>query len=444
MNEKDFLQGYEIKNWEFSPRIYKIMAAAAVFNVLGLLVLAQTNIMSTSACESPFVNRVCSVLDAVYVGSKLMAGEKDYVVKDYNETEIQDADVVWVDSTNAEPQMSYPTGYFEIANRDELAAERLAQEMAENGYNTTPYTPGTIPPSTPPAYTPPSVTRRPLPKGRGSSLVNKKPVYPKKKDNITKGKVDDDLYETDAEEDVADKDNKAEDKDKNEDKNPIRDKTVTDSNPVTEVEINKKPLQDFADNVVDKWAKKEIDLNKQFVVRMVGRIKPDGRLDAKNSKFDTDAEKGDQKMIDLAKGAIEAVGDSGWLTYLKNLGATEIVITVMQNEDNIVARIESPMKTESEARTMASGMNMLLSTTKQLVKLGEDETKLLNAAKQSTSNGKVFILDLQMTKPEAQEIINRKLNEAWAKKQKEQNGNQTQTQPNSTVKQTNSKETLAK
>lgn len=453
MNEKEFLQGYEIKNWEFSPRIYKILVGAAVVHIVSLLLLAQTNFMSASACQSPFVSRVCNVLDTVYVGSKLFSGEKDYVVREYNRTQIDDADVVWVDTTQVEPQLTYPTGYFEIANRDELAAQRLAEEMASNGLSNQTLPPATIPPANPPVYRPP-VNRTPVIPSRRDSIARRPQKLPKPKDNVTKGEIDEDLFKIDDSDDgkvadTGDKNGKGEgDKPKNpadkDDKTP-KGKTPNDANGLTTVEINKKPLQDFADEVVDKWAKKEIDLNQQFVVRLVGRIRDDGRLDRENSRFDTEADQGDEKMINLAKRAIEAVGDSGWLTYLRNLGAREIVITVMQNDENIVARVESKMKSESEARTMASGMSTLISTTRQFVKLGEDETKLLNAAKKPTHRGNTFILDMQMAKPEAQEMMNRKLNEAWAKKQKEQNnGGQPAAQPNGTARQKDARTDLAR
>lgn len=437
MEEKDFLQGYELRNWEFSPRIYKIIVAATVLNILGLFVFAQTNMISRSACKSPFVNRVCTVLDTVYVGSKLLSGEKDYVVKDYNKTEIQDADVFWVDTTNVQPQLQYPTGYFQIANRDEIEAQKLAEELAQNGINTTtttPYTPNPTNPTSPtpkktPTYIPPPTSGSRSSSSGNDSLARRKPTFPKtRKGGVVKGKVNDSIvdFEDDDDTDVAE--NK---------KNP-----PIESDPVTEVEINKKPLQDFADDVVVKWEKKEIDLNQQFKVKFVGRIKDDGRIDAKKSRFDETADQGDEQMIFLAKDAIQAVGDSGWLTYLRNLGAKEITITLVQNETDIIARVESKMKDEAEAKTMASGMNTLISTTRKYVKLGEDETKLLKAAQTPTYSKNIFILDLKMPKPEAQEMINRKLSEAQAKKNKEE-GN-TSTRQNGKTKQNDTAEKSVK
>ena len=43
MQEQELFNNYELRNWDFSPRIYKILAASAIFNVLALLIFAQTN-----------------------------------------------------------------------------------------------------------------------------------------------------------------------------------------------------------------------------------------------------------------------------------------------------------------------------------------------------------------------------------------------------------------
>src|SRR5690606_23860072 len=74
---------YEIKTWEMSPRIYKILAVSAAVNLLALVVFAQTNVLTMKGCESPFVGRVCQVLDTVYVGAVLFGTERDYIDAEY-------------------------------------------------------------------------------------------------------------------------------------------------------------------------------------------------------------------------------------------------------------------------------------------------------------------------------------------------------------------------
>nr|MBP6213005.1 hypothetical protein [Pyrinomonadaceae bacterium] len=50
--EADGLFGqYEIKTWELSPRLFKIVAASAIANVLALLVFAQTSVLTMKGCD---------------------------------------------------------------------------------------------------------------------------------------------------------------------------------------------------------------------------------------------------------------------------------------------------------------------------------------------------------------------------------------------------------
>lgn len=444
MNEKDFLQGYELKNWEFSPRIYKILGVATLFNLLGLFVFAQTNLLSASACESPFVKNVCSVLDTVYVGSKLYSGQKDYVVKDYNQTQISDEDeIVWVNTANVEPQIEYPTGYFQIANRDEIAAQQALLEQQENSFgNTTTFTPTPINPrpAPPPASRTPKYTPRRYPKAkkrRGGLLGSKQKLPKTPKGGVIEGEEDDELYAMGDGKDKKGKNSDEKNQNKDKDKDALAQKSATDSDSVKDVEINRKPLDDFADTVVVKWEKKEIDLNKQFRVRLKARLNEKGRFDPDKNKTRYLFSEGDEQMLSVAKSAIEAIGDSGWLGYISNLGAKDIVITLVQNEDNLVARLQSEVKSESEAKTVASGLGGLLSFAKMNNSNNEDLIKLINLAKAPRAEGKNFILDLVIPKSEAQEMINRNLQEVSAKKQKKENNEKTPKQPNGVNKDKN-------
>src|SRR5690349_12398850 len=93
----DLFHHYEIRNWNFTPRLYKILAASALLNVLALLVLSIPGILTARGCNSPFVGRVCQVLDTVYVGSLIFGTDSEYGDVDYAKTEMQDADVTFID-----------------------------------------------------------------------------------------------------------------------------------------------------------------------------------------------------------------------------------------------------------------------------------------------------------------------------------------------------------
>ena len=59
MQEQELFQSYEVKNWDFNPRVYKILAVSAIFNVLALFIVGQTNLLTTKGCDSPLVGGVC-------------------------------------------------------------------------------------------------------------------------------------------------------------------------------------------------------------------------------------------------------------------------------------------------------------------------------------------------------------------------------------------------
>lgn len=416
--EGEFLHNYELKNWNFSPRIYKIIATSAIFNLLTIFIVGQTSLLTMKGCESPFVGRVCQVLDTVYVGSMLFGMDREYVDAMYDKTDLEDADITYIDVSNVSPPLSYPEGYFQIANPVQYA---MLQQQASNptsfdtssfqGLTTTPNPSNDL--LNKPAQTPtpnadvvqgnlptfgdegsnPTIQRPRRPRGRGK---------PNKLPNESPGKLPDLDGETAG------------------DPAP----TPLSSEAVKAVEINKKPLVDFADTVVVKWAANEVDLNQEFTVVLNGVLTKDGKLDRDKSVFDTKKQKGDQKMIDITKSAIEAVGDSGFLTYLQSLGVEKITMTLVQGENEITAAIVSSQKSPERAKSISSGMNNYISIGKMLVKDPSDERTLLEGAS-VTADGMNFVLNFKMPKDIAQEIITRKLREAQAKKAQ-------QPQPNGT------------
>ena len=123
----------------------------------------------------------------------------------------------------------------------------------------------------------------------------------------------------------------------------------------TNIEINRKPLADFADDLAKQWESKQIDLNQNFTVVLNGVLTKDGKFDGGRSKFDVTGQKGDPKMIAVGKRALEAVGDSGFLIYLVSLGVDSVNITLFQDNDQFGAVATSTQKSAERARVIASG-----------------------------------------------------------------------------------------
>lgn len=398
MQEHSLFESYEIRGLEFGPRLYKIIGASVLLNLIFLVVGAQGNLLTRKGCESPMVSKVCSVLDAVYLGSLVISTETEYVEKDYEKTELSDAEITWVDVSNNVP-LKYPEGYFALSNPELLnPTTTLPTDLS-----TVPVTPAPteINPATAPATLPtpndnavtdlpgspvgmtPAAPANPISRRTRRNRPATTP-NPTPSPDLTAGVKPEDV---------------------------VRD-------PVTGVDINKKPLKDFAGIVKTRVDGQQVDLNKPFRVIAEAVIMDNGRLDVSQDKTGLPKSRvifaeGDEQMVDIAKQAIAAVGDSGWLIYLKTQGIDKITYEVMQDDAEIRIVITSDQPTPERANTITSGLRgaidgVLLLDSNNVKKLGDDERVLLRAATPA-ANGKQFVLRFSLPKPVAQEMITRRL-----------------------------------
>lgn len=428
MEEKELFEHYEHKQWEWTPKLYKIFGVATIIPLLLVTVIGQFNLLQTRACDSVIANKVCQVLDAVYVSSSFTTtGEwKD---GDWVKSKFDDMDVIMVDVTNAEPPFTYPEGYFALVNEDELTFQPLPPDSGDLSITSTQSDP--LQAQNDPLKTTPSNpsngglfgTRPKLPKpskpieGDDSGPIftvdkpnktsvaktpNTKPSKPDTKlsnDSPSKlPKLGDGTTAKNGDNSNTNATNT----------NPEPKKTDNQTNAdvdLTSFQPNKRPLNELRDLVKEKVAKNEVDLKAPFSVTIEGVLK-DGKLDEKKTKFTNST--GDPKMVDLAKNAITYVNDSGLFTYLKDLSDKRLLITLQQDNDNITVVLKSQVDTESKAKTIASGFNFLISFGKTSRK-GKDEEIILNGAK-VTSEGKVFIMNFAVPQQTAQDLIQKQLN----------------------------------
>ena len=417
----DLFKNYEIKTWEKSSRLYKILGVSAIGNILAILIVAQTSLLTMKGCDSPLVGRVCSVLDVVYVSSMLFGTDREYVDAAYDDTKIGDSEITFVDVTGVTPPLSYPEGYFQLANPDQFQPGMDPSMTAMNTYPGMDLSNGATsmplpPPSgnlldTPPVLPPsnPNAITGELPSFDTGTTSSYKPPRPRRTPRVNPNAgelpdIDDNAVAGSTKPKPSPSPSPT----------PELPKAMT-SEEIQATVINKKPLVDFADDVATKWETKEVDLNQPFTVVLNGVLAADGSLDLKTSKFDVAKQKGDQKMIDVGKAALEALGKSGYLTYLKNLNVDKFVATLVQDDQQITVVITSAQKTPEVAKTVASGLGVALTVGKSITQEGSDERILLNSAK-VTAEGKNFVMNFAIPKPIAQEMINRKLKEASAKK----------------------------
>ncbi len=451
--EKELFRGYEVRNWDFSPKIYKILALSALINIVGMVIFSQTNLLTKKGCDSPFVSTVCEVLDTIYIGNRLFGTDGDYVVKEYNKTDIGEGEeIILINAENISLPQAYPPGYFALSNPEQYTIDENGLMVKNNGFeNLTPGFPG-IPENRPP-------------------LTNSTPNLPPVNNNPTTGKLPDSPWSIVNDPTQAGNGKKG-------GKNPtikndppaelpklggddtadlknvpnVDEKTAKNSDPVKEVEINKKPFHVLGKNAAVKWSSKpetnefkveikpfkivlDAKLSKKLIKDEDGDEREVVAFDGKKSKWLTlsKEEAGDKETVDFAKEAVVAVGDSGFLAYLYNLGMKEMKITLTQKDDKIVIGVESLQTTEERAQTLASGLNGLLVGAKLAVK-GADEKFLLDRAQPPTTNGKTILLNIEIEKSAAQEMIGRKLTDEAkkeAEKKKQNPNNSTATTFNS-------------
>jgi hypothetical protein len=409
MQEQELFQKYELKGWQLSPYLYKIIGASALINLVAFLLMAQANFLTGKTCDSPIASGVCSVVDALYVGLVLSNTDERYIDENYIKTELEDSEEITYVNVGDYKPLEYPAGYFALANPEQQVEliDSTFPPTDMNGFPTNPTIQGstgdltTTKPITPTPNTNPFTGTLPVnPYGNNKTTTSRiKKDRPKKNDPMN-----------DASPNKLPGDTTAETK---------TDETKTDeSEKVEEIKINKKVMMDFGNNVKAKLDKREVDINKPFKVVIEGVLTKEGKLDTsidkktKKPKSGFTLSEGDPQMVEVAREALEAVGDSGWLGYLRNLGAEKVKITFEQDQDKIIAIVESEQKTPEKAASIASGLKLLISTTRQIGKLGEDETILLNGAQPPTSNGNFFILNFELPKEKVREIIDRNMKKA--------------------------------
>lgn len=415
----DLFHGYEIKNWNFSPRLYKILAASAVFNIVALLVVGTSGVLTARGCESPFVGRVCQVLDTVYVGSLIFGTESEYADVDYAKTELENADVTFVDVTGVEPPLSYPEGYFALAN-----PEQQFTNVTD--------------PSFGPGYLAPGIPSNPTYPG-GGGLINTPPIAPSANPNA----IDGDLPTGSPLGDVTDNPTIAgsgkgrrrrgiRDGRTNTNTNTLPTNTNTENPTLAEntegakldpwgVYINKRPMRERAPDSLDKIEKDVIKIDTPFKVSIAATlgVGKDGKtVVLQNPKpIPADTSAANPEMVKFVQDWILAVGDAGWFGYLTRLDPKpkNVIITVEQNDTELIATVKADQPTENQAKTQASSLGVFL-VGAALVAKGDEQSFLQKAS--VTSEGKNFILNFKIPKPEVKDMVLRKLAEQKAKEAK--------------------------
>ena len=406
--ETELFNNYEIKTWDFNPRIYKIVGAAAVLNILFFTVLAQTNVLTARGCQSPFVGNVCTVLDMAYVGAVLFGTDREVADLAYERTQLEPGDeVTFISMDGVEPQFEYPPGYFKLANPEQFQTDPLTGfDNVNPGFSTNI-----------PQYTPPAPR---------NDLASRPQRTPKPiKGNPIVGEVKDPWGE-----ETETADNGAKPGSGKPGDGTVADKRKPEQTPVEPVEesqpdrlgvfINKRPLREGADETIAKIDSGVVDLTKSFKASIAGSLGKgkDGKtiVLVKPKPVPSDPNiPNDPAMEKLAQDWILRVGDAGWFGHLYNLNVRNVVITVEQNNDQFVATVRADQPSENDARTVQSGLNTMLNLAKGWT-TGDEQMFL--SEMETSYEGKIFFVKFEMPKDQVQELIQRKLAESKSKEVK--------------------------
>ncbi len=415
--DSDLFRNYEIRNWNYSSTLYKILAISAVLNIAVLAFIGQTNLLTLRGCDSPFVGRVCQVLDMAYVGTVLFGTEREYVDMEYEKTDLGDAEITYIDVSGETPPLYYPADYFQIANPVQYA---MLQQQGENTINLT-----NLPGMNIPGFS--------APRNNDSDLLNQRATPPPSNPNpfqedvptatfkggngsnatVRKGGRGGRIRKTDTPDEVK----KPDDKDVAALPTPTPDQQDTKVDPITGNTLNSRPWKDLRVAVKETIDKGGLDLQTSFTLRANVKLTKDGKIDEKTIRYSEVA--GDKRLIKIVQDALAALSDSGQLQVLKALSGKDLNFAVTQDEINVSAVVQSELENEDRAKALKSSLDLLIGIAKA-AKSGAnaDENDKVDLALLEKAvieaNGKNLIIKFDIPKDMAHQMVQKMLEEKAA------------------------------
>lgn len=403
-SEVQLFKDYEIKSWNISKRIYQILGVSVFLNLIAILVVGQTNLLTRKGCDSPLVGSVCQVLDMVYLGSDVLGTNTQYVDGEFVHTDLGDADITYLDLTGIDPPLKYPEGYFAIANPGSQI--EAIEPPLDGGFPTIPGMPRTVPSTGTDLGAMPQVTPTPnsnpidgdLPgdvnagsnptiaktpplgggrKGFGGSTRVKTPKAPKPTPD------------------------------------PTGTATATTDDGLPSIVINRDALKLFGEWVKREVAQKNVDLGAQFDVSATGKLDKEGKIIKETFKYNT-AKTADPEMINIVRAAIEAVNDSGYLKWLSEVSGKDLTLSISQDAEYLTGTVQTEVESPRRANTLRTLFKLYIDQTVKKKMRPEataddkDDLDILNNAQVETMGNKL-VIQFKVPKSVAQALIQKKL-----------------------------------
>jgi hypothetical protein len=383
---RELFQDFEMNKRRDLPAFMKLVAASAIFHLVAFGALTQAPTVVEKTCASTdFTQKVC---DTLYVTALLVKTGGGFVDKDYDPTQIPDGDITMLDVSNMD-RFQYPEGYFEQVREIDGVSDGLGvvDEMiggtgsatgtgsifsAPGGSTATPgstfgsQSGSSIGGSTggldlsAPAQLPKNKggVIGPAPKSPFGSVGSTSTRIPKTGKNSTLSNESPDKLPDLGGEDTAETPAKP----KNDTKGVVAKQNTKPTQPKKADDdedgaFNKRPLKDFRDKLVVWREGGGVNIYQQFAYSLSGNIdKNTGKLTVKGVPAFT----GDPKMQEVVKAAFSAISDSGILRYLNGLGSNSVLVNFTQDGSQFNVGIESNVGSEAKARSVSSGLKVLI------------------------------------------------------------------------------------
>lgn len=403
MTQQQLFANYELDDSRWRSIIIKFLGGSLVVHLILFL----------SAVYVP------AVRDAFYVAMLFSdAGDKRTVNRDYTLDEIGDTATV-IKMANPD-RFRYPEGYFNTGeyvenpmtdptvlafNDPTLSATSTLPPIVDTAPPVTTFPQATI--TTPPITTIPPIVNTP-PTARNRSRRNALPPLPKPNPNAKMDSLTPNIDETATpnKEQTANANKAAEAK-----PSPGKDAQL-----LSEDEINRKPLYDFAAEVNELQKNRKIDLNKPYAVTVEGELNKAGQL----TKTNVTKKEGDPQLTELAKKLISVLNASGVLKTISNVVLKDsprpvhkIKFDVLQDPNNLTVNVVLEFDNADEAYKIQSGANILIAATKLMRKDKVEGQILQNVA--ATTDGKLVVFKSVMPRAAAEKLIQDQLASAVQK-----------------------------
>jgi len=173
-----------------------------------------------------------------------------------------------------------------------------------------------------------------------------------------------------------------------------------------EAMINKRPLKDWLAYADEMRTSGKLDLDQPVEIVITADREPNGRL----SNVQIVRKEGDPGLIEVATRLASAISDSNVLYFLKD--TTKLRMTMRLDDLQIMAKVESDVGSESNAKQLASAYAGFLSVG-QFFKKGADEETIYKAA-HVKSEGTQVEVNLAMTRDAATDILKKQVAKAPA------------------------------